>query len=92
MKTLNLVLLVVFGFLMIFPTAYERLTARLSLPQAGTATLTGSRGVAGGLLLGAALGLVGGGILGNAGLGLILGALIGLVFGPALATLNQSDH
>jgi cytochrome c-type biogenesis protein len=51
-------LLVVFGLLMIFPAAYERLSARLSLPSAGAAALTGTRGVAGGLLLGAALGLV----------------------------------
>jgi cytochrome c-type biogenesis protein len=51
-------LLVVFGLLMIFPAAYERLAARLSLSSASTAELAGARGVAGGLLLGAALGLV----------------------------------
>jgi cytochrome c biogenesis protein CcdA len=51
-------LLVVFGVLMIVPAAYERLTARLSLPSVGVAALAGSRGPAGGLLLGAALGLV----------------------------------
>lgn len=52
------ILLVVFGLLMIFPSAYERLAARLSLHSAGAAALTDTRSVAGGLLLGAALGFV----------------------------------
>lgn len=53
-------LLVAFGLLMIFPAAYERLAAHAGLSAAGTGTLASvdTRGGAGGLLLGAALGLV----------------------------------
>jgi cytochrome c biogenesis protein CcdA len=53
-------LLVVFGLLMIFPVAYERLAAQVGLSSVGTAThgLADARGAAGGLLLGAALGLI----------------------------------
>lgn len=52
------VLLVVFGLLMIFPAAYERLGALLSLPTEGAAALAGHRGIADGFLLGTALGFV----------------------------------
>jgi cytochrome c-type biogenesis protein len=53
-------LLVVFGLLMIFPAAYERLAAQAGLHSAGAAAigLGDTRGAAGGLLLGAVLGLI----------------------------------
>lgn len=52
------ILLALFGLLMIFPGAYERLAGWTSLPSFDTGTLAARRGAAGGLLLGAALGLV----------------------------------
>ena len=51
-------LLVAFGLLMIFPSAYERVSTRLGLQTVGASVPVATRGVAGGLLLGAALGLV----------------------------------
>lgn len=53
-------LLVVFGLLMIFPATYERLAAQVGLSSVGTAALglADTRGAAGGLLLGAVLGLI----------------------------------
>jgi cytochrome c-type biogenesis protein len=53
-------LLVVFGLLMIFPAAYERLATQFGQSSLGTATagLADTRSAAGGLLLGAALGLI----------------------------------
>jgi cytochrome c biogenesis protein CcdA len=53
-------LLVVFGLLLIFPTVYEWLAARISMQVAGSRTfaLAGAPGPAGGLVLGAALGLI----------------------------------
>ena len=53
-------LLVVFGLLMIFPTAYERLAAQAGLHSlgAGALGLADTRGAAQGLLLGAVLGLI----------------------------------
>ena len=51
-------LLVAFGLLMIFPSAYERVSTRLGLQTVGASVPVARRGVAGGLLLGAALGLV----------------------------------
>jgi cytochrome c-type biogenesis protein len=53
-------LLVVFGLLMIFPTAYERLAAQVGLHSfgAGALSLADARGAARGLLLGAVLGLI----------------------------------
>jgi cytochrome c biogenesis protein CcdA len=53
-------LLVVFGLLMIFPAAYERLAAQARLHSVGAAAigLGDTRGAAGGLLLGAVLGLI----------------------------------
>jgi cytochrome c-type biogenesis protein len=53
-------LLVVFGLLMIFPTAYERLAAQAGLHSfgAGALNLAGTQGAARGLLLGAVLGLI----------------------------------
>lgn len=52
-------LLVVFGLLMIFPVAYERLAAQIGLHSFGASLgLVETRGVTGGLLLGAVLGLI----------------------------------
>jgi cytochrome c-type biogenesis protein len=51
-------LLVIFGLLMIFPAAYERLASRISLHSVGSGTFAFAPGAAGGLLLGAALGLI----------------------------------
>ena len=53
-------LLVAFGLLMIFPAAYERLAAQTGLQSIGAATIGpgDTRGAAGGLLLGAVLGLI----------------------------------
>lgn len=53
-------LLVVFGLLMVFPVAYERLAALIGLHSFGAASLglARTRGVTGGLLLGAMLGLI----------------------------------
>lgn len=51
-------LLALFGLLMIFPAAYERLGGWINLPTIDTGELAAQRGAAGGLLLGAALGLV----------------------------------
>ena len=51
-------LLVAFGLLMIFPSVYERVSARVGLQAATNGVPVASRGVAGGLLLGAALGLI----------------------------------
>ena len=55
-----LALLVMFGLLMIFPAAYERLATRINLQawQPRLLTTNGECGTAGGLVLGAALGLV----------------------------------
>jgi cytochrome c biogenesis protein CcdA len=52
-------LLVVFGLLMIFPTVYERLAANITVSAGGSRAfaLASAPGPAGGLLLGAALGL-----------------------------------
>jgi cytochrome c-type biogenesis protein len=54
------VLLAVFGLLMIFPTAYERLASRISAISTGPGVpaFANAPGAAGGLALGAALGLV----------------------------------
>ena len=52
------ILLALFGLMMIFPAAYDRLVVAISQPSSGTAVLTNSRGAAGGFLLGAALGFV----------------------------------
>lgn len=49
-------LLVAFGLLMIFPTAYERLALRINVASVGS--LTSAPGAGGGLMLGAALGLI----------------------------------
>jgi cytochrome c biogenesis protein CcdA len=53
-------LLVIFGLLMIFPAVYERLASRLGLHSAGSGAiaLANAPGAAGGLVLGAALGLI----------------------------------
>jgi cytochrome c-type biogenesis protein len=53
-------LLVVFGLLMIFPAAYERLASRIGTTSTGSSVLAfaDAPGAAGGLALGAALGLV----------------------------------
>jgi cytochrome c-type biogenesis protein len=53
-------LLVVFGLLLIFPTVYARLAARISMQAAGSRVfaLAGAPGPSGGLILGAALGLI----------------------------------
>lgn len=53
-------LLVVFGLLMIFPAAYERLASRISMAFTGPGVLAvaNAPGAAGGLALGAALGLI----------------------------------
>src|SRR5436190_4487715 len=54
------VLLVAFGLLMIFPAAWDRLTAQIATLAAGsgTAALATGRGAAGGFVLGVSLGLV----------------------------------
>jgi cytochrome c-type biogenesis protein len=55
-----ILLLVVLGLLMIFPAVYERLAARIGASAAGSGALAlaNAPGLAGGLLLGAALGLI----------------------------------
>jgi cytochrome c biogenesis protein CcdA len=55
-----IVLLAVFGLLMIFPSVYERLASRISVPSTkpGAFAFANAPGAAGGLVLGAALGLI----------------------------------
>jgi cytochrome c-type biogenesis protein len=53
-------LLVIFGLLMIFPAAYERLASQINVASfgPGASALTNAPGIPGGLLLGAGLGLI----------------------------------
>jgi len=58
LRTAGLVLLVIFGALMIWPAAFERLTARLAGAGVGLGRITAPQTYLGGFMLGTTLGLI----------------------------------
>jgi cytochrome c-type biogenesis protein len=58
LRTAGLVLLVIFGALMIWPTPFERLTARLAGARGGLRLITTAQTNLGGFMLGTTLGLI----------------------------------